>query len=121
MKASTPKNIDEYLADFPATTRAKLEEIRAIIRAHAPQATETINYGIPTFKLNGNLVHFAGYAKHVGFYPGAEALAHFREKISGYKSAKGSVQFPLDQPLPAALIAEIVTYRVANQQAKNSR
>jgi uncharacterized protein YdhG (YjbR/CyaY superfamily) len=110
---STARTIDEYLAEFPPETRAVLEEVRALIRAEAPEATETISYAIPTFDLGGrHLVHFAGYEKHIGFYPGARGIAEFKEELTGFKSAKGSVQFPLGQPLPADLIRRIVAFRV---------
>jgi uncharacterized protein YdhG (YjbR/CyaY superfamily) len=90
-----------------------LEEMRALIRAEAPEATETISYAIPTFDLGGrHLVHFAGYDKHIGFYPGARGVAAFKEELTGFKSAKGSVQFPLGKPLPADLIRRIVAFRV---------
>jgi uncharacterized protein YdhG (YjbR/CyaY superfamily) len=110
---STARTIDEYVAEFPPETRAVLEEVRALIRAEAPEATETISYAIPTFDLGGrHLVHFAGYEKHIGFYPGARGIAAFKEELTGFKSAKGSVQFPLGQPLPADLIRRIVAFRV---------
>jgi uncharacterized protein YdhG (YjbR/CyaY superfamily) len=110
---STARTIDEYVAEFPPGTRAVLEEMRALIRAEAPEATETISYAIPTFDLGGrHLVHFAGYEKHIGFYPGARGIAAFKEELTGFKSAKGSVQFPLRQPLPADLIRRIVAFRV---------
>jgi uncharacterized protein YdhG (YjbR/CyaY superfamily) len=110
---STARTIDEYVAEFPPETRAVLEEVRALIRAEAPEATETISYAIPTFDLGGrHLVHFAGYDKHIGFYPGARGVAAFKEELTGFKSAKGSVQFPLGKPLPADLIRRIVAFRV---------
>jgi predicted cupin superfamily sugar epimerase/uncharacterized protein YdhG (YjbR/CyaY superfamily)/GNAT superfamily N-acetyltransferase len=96
---STARSIDDYIAGFPSETRVLLEELRALIRAAAPDATETISYAIPTFDLSGrHLVHFAGYAGHVGFYPTASGIAAFKEELGPYKSAKGSVQFPLDRP-----------------------
>lgn len=110
--------IDEYIAPFPPQTQAVLQEIRALIRAHAPGATEKMAYGIPTLFLNGNLVHFAGYARHVGFYPGASGIAAFAHEFTAYKSAKGSVQFPLGEPLPTDLIRRIVEFRVAEQSQK---
>ena len=107
--------IDEYIAPFPPETQAVLQEIRALIRAHAPGATEKMAYGIPTLFLNGNLVHFAGYAHHIGFYPGASGIAAFAPEFTAYKFAKGSVQFPLGEPLPTDLIRRIVEFRVAEQ------
>jgi uncharacterized protein YdhG (YjbR/CyaY superfamily) len=110
---STARSIDEYIAEFPAGPRAVLEEMRTLIRAAAPGATETISYAIPTFDLNGrHLVHFAGYARHIGFYPTGSGIEAFRDELRPYKSSKGSVQFPLGQPLPADLIRRIVEYRV---------
>ena len=112
-----PASVESYLATFPASTRALLEELRAFIQALAPEATEKISYGIPTFDLHGNLVHYAGYAGHIGFYPGAKGIAVFEDEIKAYKYAKGSVQFPLDQPLPWELIRRIVLFRVEENQA----
>lgn len=113
--------IDEYIAGFPPETQSALRELRALIQALAPDATEKFAYGIPTFFLNGNLVHFAGYARHVGFYPGASGIAAFAHEFTGYKSAKGSVQFPLGEPLPTDLIRRIVEFRVAEQRAAKPR
>jgi uncharacterized protein YdhG (YjbR/CyaY superfamily) len=110
---SSARTIDEYIADFPPETQSTLEEIRALIRAAAPEATETISYAIPTFDLHGrHLVHFAGYAKHIGFYPTGSGIAAFAEELEPFKSGKGSVQFPLGRPLPAELITRIVAFRV---------
>jgi uncharacterized protein YdhG (YjbR/CyaY superfamily) len=109
----TASTIDEYIDGFPEETRQVLEEMRTIIREVAPGATETISYAIPTFDLNGkHLVHFAGYAKHVGFYPVPSGMSAFSEELSAYKRGKGSAQFPLSQPLPADLIRRIVQFRV---------
>jgi len=119
---STANSIDEYIAEFPPETQRVLEELRALIRASAPGATETISYAIPTFDLNGkHLVHFAGYAKHIGLYPAPSGLEAFKEDLKPYKSAKGSVQFPLGQPLPTELIRRIVEFRVAENTGKASR
>jgi uncharacterized protein YdhG (YjbR/CyaY superfamily) len=116
---STASSIDEYIAEFPPETRKVLEEVRAVIKASAPDATETISYAIPTFDLNGrHLVHFAGYKSHIGFYPGSRGIEAFREEIKSYKSAKGSVQFPLDQPMPTDLIRRIVEHRVKESTGK---
>src|SRR5205085_9298177 len=105
--------IDGYIAEFPPDTQAVLHEIRALIKASAPDATETISYAMPTFDLNGkHLVHFAGYAKHIGFYPTASGIEAFKEEFGHYKGAKGTVPFPLDQPLPRDLIRRIVEFRV---------
>lgn len=114
MKASSPapRDIDEYIAGFPKDVQEILEKIRATIRKAAPDAQEAIKYQIPTFTLNGNLVHFAAFKKHIGLYPAPRALEEFKDELSGYKGAKGSVQFPLDQPIPFDLIGRIVEYRV---------
>ena len=110
--------VDKYIAGFPEDVRLKLEEIRSIIRKNAPDAFEKISYGIPTFDLNGNLVHFAGFKHHVGFYPGAAGIEAFKEEFEKYKWAKGSVQFPLDKKLPVTLITRIVKYRVKQNLEK---
>jgi uncharacterized protein YdhG (YjbR/CyaY superfamily) len=121
MPRSAATTIDEYIAGFPPETGAALEEMRALIRAAAPDATETISYAIPTFDLNGrHLVHFAGYAKHVGFYPVPSAMAAFADELAPFRSGKGSAQFPLGQPLPADLIRRIVEFRVAENLAKGA-
>jgi len=118
---STGGSIDEYIAEFPPSTRAVLEQMRSIIRAEAPEATETMSYAIPTFDVNGkHLVHFAGYERHVGFYPGASGIAAFADELASYKSAKGSVQFPLGRPLPEDLIRRMVRFRLAEAGAAAS-
>jgi uncharacterized protein YdhG (YjbR/CyaY superfamily) len=111
-------SIDTYIAQFPPEVQTLLTQMRQTIQKAAPSATEAISYQIPTFKLNGNLVHFAGFKKHIGFYPGAAGIAAFQDELSGYKSAKGSVQFPLDKALPLALVKKIVKFRVAQNLAK---
>ena len=110
--------IDEHIAQFPAGTQQKLQQIRELVKSLAPGATETIAYGIPTFRLNGNLVHFAGYAQHIGLYPGSEAIEVFKQDLAGYKTSKGTIQFPLDQPLPLELIKKITQFRVAKNTKK---
>lgn len=114
----SPKDMDEYIAGFPEDVRVKLQTIRMTIRKAAPDAVEAISYAMPTFKLHGNLVHFAGYKNHIGFYPAPHGIEQFKEALSAYKGAKGSVQFPLDQPLPLDLITEIVLFRVKENQEK---
>ena len=110
---STAGSIDEYIAQFPPGTQAALEEMRTLIGVSAPDATETISYAMPTFDLNGrHLVHFAGFDRHIGFYPTGRGIDAFKEELTAYKSGKGSVQFPLGQPLPADLIRRIVESRV---------
>jgi len=111
-KKTSFSTIDEYIATFPAEIQAKLEEMRATIRAAAPEATEKISYQMPTFYLNGNLVHFAAFKSHIGFYPVPSGIEAFREELSQFKGAKGSVQFPYDQPLPLNLVTRIVKFRV---------
>jgi uncharacterized protein YdhG (YjbR/CyaY superfamily) len=112
------KNIDEYIAGFPKEIQKLLQQMRKTIKKAAPNAEETINYGIPTFTLNGNLVHFAAYKNHVGFYPAASGIEAFKKELSVYAGAKGSVQFPLDKPLPLDLVSEIVAFRVAENIEK---
>ncbi|WP_374685690.1 iron chaperone [Promineifilum sp.] len=108
----TPKTIDEYIAGFSPDVQAILQQIRATIREEAPEARETIKYQMPTFVLNGNLVYFAAFKKHIGFYPTPTGTEHFQKEISGYKAGKGSIQFPLSEPMPFELIREIVRFRV---------
>jgi len=119
---STAGSIDEYIADFPPETQQLLEEMRAVIKAAAPGATETISYAIPTFDLHGrHLVHFAGFTKHIGFYPvpgGVEEA--FEEELKPYKRGKGSVQFPFGKPMPWDLIRRMVEFRVQENAAKAS-
>jgi uncharacterized protein YdhG (YjbR/CyaY superfamily) len=115
-----PKSIDKYIANFPVESQVILQEIREVIKSIVPQAKETISYAIPTFKLNGNLVHFAAYKNHIGFYPGAAAIDAFRNEISSYKSSKGAIQFPIHQPMPIDLIKKIVEFRV-NQNLKKKK
>ena len=117
-KKSKYTTIDEYITQFPKDTQRLLEQIRSTIQDAAPDATETINYQIPTFKLNGNLVHFAGYKKHIGFYPDPSSIIAFKNELSKYKTSKGSIQFPIDKPLPLDLVKRIVEFRV--QQNKIS-
>ena len=123
---STAHSIEAYIAQFPPETQAALQQLRGLINAMAPAATETISYAIPTFDLNGkHLLHFAGYATHVGLYPAPSGLEAFREYFKPYNTCKGSVLFPLSQPLPLYLIRRIVEFRIAEVQqaapAKSSR
>jgi uncharacterized protein YdhG (YjbR/CyaY superfamily) len=110
--------IDSYIRTFPKDVREILEKVRITIRKAAPQAEETISYRMPTFTLNGNLVHFAAFKKHIGFYPTPSGIERFKEKLSGYDGAKGSVQFPLDKPIPFGLISKIVKFRVSENLKK---
>jgi len=111
--------IDEYIATFPEGVQKILQEIRAVIKAAAPDAEERISYQMPTFYLKGNLVHFAAYKNHIGFYPAPRGIEAFQQELSMYKGAKGSVQFPIDKPLPLDLISRIVKFRVA-ENLKNA-
>ncbi|MFL9482466.1 iron chaperone [Chitinophagaceae bacterium LWZ2-11] len=112
------ENIDAYIATFPEAVQILLEKMRTTVKKAAPTAEETISYGMPTFKLHGNLVYFAAYKNHIGFYPTPSGIKAFAEEIAKYKNSKGAVQFPLDKPLPLALITKIVKFRVAECLAK---
>jgi uncharacterized protein YdhG (YjbR/CyaY superfamily) len=112
MKSAKPANINEYIAGYPPPVQAILQEMRETIQAAAPDAGEAISYGIPTFKLNGNLVHFAAFQNHIGFYATPTGHEAFEKELSVYKQGKGSVQFPLGEPLPLPLIRKIVKFRV---------
>jgi len=107
-----PPDIDAYIALFPENVREILSRIRTIIKSAAPDAEEAIKYQIPTFTLHGNLVHFAAYKNHIGFYPTPSAIDAFREELSDYYIAKGTVKFPLDRPIPYDIIEEMVKFRV---------
>lgn len=109
---TAPTNIDDYIAGFPPDVRAILEKIRETIRAAAPDAEETMSYQMPTFTLKGNLVHFAAFKKHIGFYPVPTGIEEFKSELAGYEGGKGSVKFPLDRPIPFDLISKIVAFRV---------
>jgi len=112
MDSSKPANIDDYIARFPKDVQAILEQLRATIREAAPDAEEAISYQMPTFRLKGNLVHFAAYKNHIGFYPTPSGIEKFKKELSVYEGAKGSVKFPIDEPFPFDLISEIVRFRV---------
>jgi uncharacterized protein YdhG (YjbR/CyaY superfamily) len=111
-------SIDEYIATFPEDIQNILEQLRAAIKAAAPDAVEKISYQMPTFDLKGNLVHFAAYKKHIGFYPTPSGIEALKDELSIYQAGKGSIQFPLDQPLPLELITKIVKLRVAENLKK---
>lgn len=113
-----PDNIDAYIAGFPESTRQILEQVRQTIRKAAPQAVEKISYGMPAFVLHGNLVYFAAYEKHIGFYALPSGNAAFQKELSAYKMGKGSIQFPIDKPMPFDLIMKIVRFRVAENEEK---
>jgi uncharacterized protein YdhG (YjbR/CyaY superfamily) len=110
-KINVPESVDEYIAEFPFEIQKKLEELRNIIKKAVPDAEEKISYQMPAYNYNGNLVYFGAYPNHIGFYPTASGVAAFKEELTGYKTAKGSIQFPLNRPLPADLISRIVIYR----------
>ena len=109
-------SIDEYISGFPEETQKLLRQVRASIKEAAPEAAEKISYGIPTFTLAGNLVHFAAFKNHIGFYPTSSGIEKFKEELSIYEGAKGSVKFPIDKPLPLGLISKIVKFRVKEKQ-----
>ena len=119
-ETNVPKTIDEYIAAAPEAVRPILSRARAVIRAAAPDAMETIAWGMPTFRGRHNLVHFASHKAHLGLYPGAEAMERFRYALAEYKTSKGAVQFPYAKPLPEALISDIVRYRVVEDSAGNA-
>jgi uncharacterized protein YdhG (YjbR/CyaY superfamily) len=106
------RTIDEFIAGYPPATQGILQELRRIIHSVAPGAGEKISYGIPTFTLHGNLVHFSAYKHHIGFYPGAEAIEVFADQLTEYQCSKGTVQFPLDKPIPYELVKKITVWRV---------
>jgi uncharacterized protein YdhG (YjbR/CyaY superfamily) len=112
-------NVDEYIAQFPADVQKRMRQIRATIKKAIPDAHEVISYQMPTFKLEkeGNVIHFAGFKKHIGLYPGSEMVQAFKSEFAPYKSAKGSVQFPLDEPLPLDLIEKVAKQGAAAKKA----
>ncbi len=118
----TPSNkfitVDEYFSSLPISVKKLMQTMRKTIKQAAPQAEEVISYNMPAFKLNGILVYYAAYNKHIGFYPTASGIEIFKKELSGYKWAKGSIQFPLDKPLPLELIIKIVKFRVAKNLEK---
>ncbi|PJZ65823.1 hypothetical protein CH371_09750 [Leptospira wolffii] len=115
------KDIDHYISTFPDDVQEILEGLRAFIRKNAPEAKEKISYQIPTFDFYGNLVHFAAYKNHIGFYPGAKAIRVFQEELKGFKTSKGTVQFPIKKPLPLGLIGKIVKFRVKENSESGKR
>jgi uncharacterized protein YdhG (YjbR/CyaY superfamily) len=121
MNKKTCKTIDEYIALFPKDIQNKLQEIRLIIRKSSPGAEEIINYQIPTFRYYGNLVHFAAYQKHIGFYPTSSAIAKFKNGLKEYKTSKGTIQFEVDKKIPVKLIENIVKFRVEEVNKKIKR
>jgi uncharacterized protein YdhG (YjbR/CyaY superfamily) len=115
---NTPKDIDEYISAFPKDIQEILQEIRSTIQQAAPGAEETISYQMPTFKLKGNLVHFAAYKKHIGFYPTPSGIERFKNRLTDYETSKGAIRFPLDKPIPLDLVSDIVAFRVTENLEK---
>jgi uncharacterized protein YdhG (YjbR/CyaY superfamily) len=115
-----PSTIDEFIAQYPEDVQEILQRIRAVIHEAAPGAREKVSYGIPGFELKGDLVWFAAHKKHIGLYPRASSLEPFEEELSPYKRSKGTIQFPLDKPIPYDLIRRIVEYRVAENTGKST-
>jgi uncharacterized protein YdhG (YjbR/CyaY superfamily) len=112
------ETIDEYIAAFPANVGVLLQKMRQAIHEAAPAAAEAISYQMPTFKLNGNLVHFAAYKNHIGFYPAPSGIERFKTDLTPYKWSKGAIQFPVDEPLPLELVKKIVAFRVSEASQK---
>lgn len=112
------KNTDEYIQQFPAEVQAKLQELRTVIKKAAPEAEETISYAMPAYKYKGILVYFAGHKNHIGFYPASSGISVFEKELAGYHTSKGTVQFPLDKPLPLDLIHKMVAFRVSENIQK---
>lgn len=110
--------INEYIASFPQDIQVKLEQMRKTIQTAAPDAIEAISYGLATFKLNGNLVHFGAFKEHIGFYPAPRGIEAFKEELAQYDGDKGTIRFPLDKPLPLELVTKIVKFRVKDNLAK---
>lgn len=121
MNTTRPDNIDEYIAQFPEEVQKLLEQLRQVIRSAAPEAEECISYQMPAFKKGGILVYFAAFKNHIGFFPTASGIHAFRNKISKYKYSKGTVQFPLNEPLPIDLISRIVKFRLEEVRKKVRR
>jgi uncharacterized protein YdhG (YjbR/CyaY superfamily) len=114
----SPQTVDDYIAGFPDTTQSILQQIRLIIREMVPDAEEVISYQMPTYRLHGILVHFAAFKNHIGFYPAPSGVESFQKELAPYKHAKGSIRFPLNQPIPYELIRKIVAFRREENLAK---
>ena len=119
--AKKPESVSEYISNFPKSTQQILRKVRALIKKAAPEAKEKISYGIPTFTLSGNLVHFAGYEHHIGFYPGSLAIKMFAEDLEAYETSKGTIRFPIEKPIPLRLITRIVKFRVKMNTTKKTK
>ena len=120
-KQQRPTTIDEYIADFPKDVQERLQKVRTAIKKAVPRAEETIAYGVPTFVLHGNLIHFAGYKNHIGLSPGSKPIEEFKDELTKYRLSKGTVQLPLDMPLPVGLIGRITKACVKRNLEKASR
>lgn len=120
MKTANFSTIDEYISQLPESVQALMQQVRNTIREAAPDAQETIKYGMPTFTYHGNLVYFAAFKNHIGFYATPTGHDAFKDELAGYKQGKGSVQFPLDKPLPLDLIRRIVQFRVQQNRERNA-
>ena len=118
MNSVIPESVDAYISTFPSDIQNKLQTLRACIRKAAPRAEEIISYRMPAYRYHGVLVYFAGYKNHIGFYPTGSGVQEFKKELSVYKGAKGSVQFPIDQPIPTTLIARIVKFRLKENESK---
>jgi uncharacterized protein YdhG (YjbR/CyaY superfamily) len=112
--------VDEYIAQFPPEVKKRLKELRAFIKAEAPDAAEKISYGMPTFYLNGNLVHYAAFKDHYGFFPAPSGIDQFEKELAPYRSGKGTLRFPLDEPFPWELIRKVVRFRVGENLKKTA-
>ncbi len=120
-RSAAPKDMDEYLARVPEPARSTLNKMRALIRSVAPpEATETISYGIPAFKYKGMLVWFAAFSNHCSLFPGSSVIEAFKNELKGFSTSKGTIHFPVDKPLPAALVKKLVKARVAQNEQKES-
>lgn len=119
-KKFSVQSIDQYISEAPTEVQVILQQIRLTIQKNAPEAVEAISYQMPTFKLDGNLIHFAAFKNHIGLYPTPSGTSHFKKELSAFESGKGSVRLPLDRPIPYELIGEIVRFRVAEMANKKS-
>ena len=117
-KAAVAPNADAYIAGFPASTQKLLQQVRAAVIKAAPGAEEVISYGMPAYKKDGMLVFFAGYNKHIGFYPTPSGIVNFKKELAGYTCSKGAIQFPIDKPMPLKLVTSIVKFRLAENKEK---
>ena len=120
-ESNPPQTVDDFIAGFPAEIQSILQQIRSIIRETVPDAEEVISYKMPTYRLHGNLVHFAAFKHHIGFYPAPTGVEAFEEELAPYQHAKGSIRFPLDRSIPYDLIRKIVEFRVKENIEKAQR